>query len=104
MVMVPSGACGLDAAPLSPLARIYMHDWDEKADGPPPPLPEGCLLPTPDGGKPWRCPHHLRLVVPNTSARPSYINHTRTPPSQTSSLCQKFVSGFANTCFPSLSM
>ena len=29
-------------------------DWDEKADGPPPPLPEGCMLPSADGDKPWR--------------------------------------------------
>ena len=54
VVMVPSGACDLDAPSLSPLARIYMHDWDEKADGPPPPLPEGCVQPAADGGKPWR--------------------------------------------------
>ena len=53
VVMVPSGACDLDAPALSPLARIYM-DWDEKADGPPPPLPEGCMLPSADGDKPWR--------------------------------------------------
>jgi len=54
VVMVPGDACTLDAPLVPPLARIYMDDWDASADGPAPPLPDGCVLPTPDGGKPWR--------------------------------------------------
>lgn len=53
VVMVPSGACELDAPDLAPLARIYMNDWDTAVDGPPPPLPEGCIEPVQGGPKPW---------------------------------------------------
>jgi len=52
--MVPAAVCHLDAPEIRPMARIYMKDWDEAADGPPPSLPEGCLLPKPTEGKPWR--------------------------------------------------
>ena len=53
VVMVPSEACSLDAPEVPPIARIYMNDWDP-TDGSPPPLPDGCVQPTTEGGKPWR--------------------------------------------------
>ena len=35
--MVPLDACIFDGETPQPLARIHMSDWDEAADGPPPP-------------------------------------------------------------------
>lgn len=37
LVMVPEESCILIAAKISPLARIYMGDWDHERDGDPPP-------------------------------------------------------------------
>ena len=57
VLMVPSDACRLDAPRVMPMARIYMGDWDEAHDGPPPPEADGVKTYgpiAPSERRPWR--------------------------------------------------